>query len=114
MDGDTFDGMTHVAVWFGFGKRVVYQDFPERVRPLGYDAPERGEPGYAEATAKALEIAPVGSLVLLSSEGRDFNGRILARVTLPDGSLFDERIVAATPFATPKHAQEQLRELLAH
>ncbi len=56
-----------------------------RVRLLGYDAPEPREPGGPEATARAVELCPLGTVVRLESRGFDHFGRVLGSITLPDG-----------------------------
>ena len=54
-------------------------DSGERVRLLGIDAPERGEPG-ADAATSALREMAAGRRVRLERDGRDRWGRTLARV----------------------------------
>jgi len=82
VDGDTFDAL--VDVWLGFGSRVV--QFPERVRVLGVDTPERGQPGYEDALLFARQWLAKGD-VNLRVCGRDFNGRILSPATRGDEDL---------------------------
>lgn len=69
VDGDTFT--------------IDYRDEGEtKVRILGIDTPERGDPGYDEATA-ALKAMIEGKPVTLYYEGetrRDNFGRLLARI----------------------------------
>lgn len=58
VDGDTVD----LNIDTGFrGSRV------ERMRLYGIDTPERGQPGYAEATAYLAKLIPVGSSVVIQS-----------------------------------------------
>jgi len=74
VDGDTL----HV---------LLPNDREEKVRVLGIDTPERGECGYARATAFARRLA-AGRRVTLTTDPtqarRDRFGRLLAYVTLPD------------------------------
>ena len=69
IDGDTFV--------------IEYDGEPTSVRIAGIDTPERGEPGYEEAT-RALEGLIIGEEVKLTfadpSDKRDNFGRLLARV----------------------------------
>ena len=46
VDGDTVDVL--VETWIGFGSRPVLT--PERIRVLGVNTPERGQPGFQEAS----------------------------------------------------------------
>ncbi len=66
----------------------------EPVRARHFDTPEKGDRAKcdaeraraAEATAEARRLLPRGTAVLLSDLGRDRYGRLLATVTLPDGT----------------------------
>ena len=69
VDGDTVD----LIVDLGFTVSVNI-----RARLWGIDTPERGQAGYAEATAEAVRLAPEGLDVRLSSLGLDKYGRWLA------------------------------------
>lgn len=79
VDGDTLDMM--VDQWFR-----IYSH--RRFRVLEVDTPERGEPGWAEATAFGRSFAPVGTTVALRSHKSDSFGRWLAEVELPDGTSY--------------------------
>jgi endonuclease YncB( thermonuclease family) len=65
------------------------------VRVYGMNAPELHSAGGTESLAYAEEIAPVGTRVTLTSSSRDKYGRLLATITLPDGSDFATRMIAA-------------------
>lgn len=70
VDGDTVD----LLVDLGF------QIFTKhRLRLANINTPERGQPGWAEATARAAELAPHGSTVLLRTEKAQYDkyGRYL-------------------------------------
>lgn len=54
------------------------------VRLLGYDTPEVGECGYAQAAAKMVDLLR-GGVRLENRSGRDRYGRILAYVTSDEG-----------------------------
>lgn len=54
------------------------------VRLLGYDTPEVGQCGYAQATAKMASLLQ-GGVKLTNQSGRDRYGRILAYVTTNEG-----------------------------
>ena len=58
VDGDTVD----LRVDLGFGT-----SWASRFRLYGVDTPERGKPGYAEATAFCMGAAPVGADVRIKS-----------------------------------------------
>jgi micrococcal nuclease len=98
IDGDTLD--VRIA-----GRR-------ERVRLIGIDTPETVHPTKPvecfgpEASARAAELLPVGSVVLLRRdvEARDRYDRLLAYVTATDGTevnlaLVREGYAEAYPFA---------------
>lgn len=98
VDGDTVD----LEVSLGF--RVTFQD---RFRLYGVDTPERGMPGYAEATAFCMGSAPAGASVHIRSHRpemmhQDKYGRWLAVVTpgTADLSINDSLIAAglAVPY----------------
>lgn len=79
IDGDT--AILAVDVWANLTLTV-------HVRLDGIDTPEHGRPGAAEATARAGQIAPPQSLVTVatSKHPEDKYGRVLARITTPDGT----------------------------
>ncbi|UCH71466.1 MAG: hypothetical protein JSW62_03450 [Thermoplasmatales archaeon] len=77
IDGDTFD----VTGW-RWGDEIG-----TTVRPIGYDAPEEGEPGYDEATKKLRDIILNRKVILKNVTGIDhgclvcdvyYNGKNLA------------------------------------
>ena len=66
----------------------------DTVRLIGVDAPERGEPLYAEAAAFTRENLEGERVTLeLDVEEVDDYGRLLAYAYLPDGSMFNEALV---------------------
>lgn len=58
VDGDTIDA----TISLGF--RIYHKG---RLRMYGIDTPERGQPGWAEATAHLTNLIPVGTQVTLRS-----------------------------------------------
>lgn len=73
----------------------------EHIRVQGIDAPELHDAGGAAARDYANSIAPPGTLVTLTATKTEAYGRFLAKITLPDGSDFSERMIDsghATPF----------------
>ena len=77
VDGDTVD----LKVSLGFGA-----SWESRFRLYGIDTPERGQPGYTEATAFCNGAAPVGATVTIRSYKpeamrQDKYGRWLAEIT---------------------------------
>lgn len=72
VDGDT----VWLTVDLGFRMSAT-----TNFRSYGINTPERGEPGYAEATARANELAPAGFEVLVTTyKDPDKYGRWLAEV----------------------------------
>jgi endonuclease YncB( thermonuclease family) len=91
IDGDTFIAAVHV--WSSSGGTIA---IPERIRVLGVNTPEHGEPGFSEATAfteKWLEQG--GNSVILSHCKRDSLLRALAVVTRSDGHNLADDLIAA-------------------
>lgn len=80
IDGDTF------AADFDLGWGVWLHEVtgrPNRVRILGLNTPERGQPRYAEAAT--MLTALLGSQVWITSQKLDSFGRTLADVTTLEG-----------------------------
>lgn len=77
LDGDTFV-LYHVGV-----------TGEEHVRLLGYDTPERGEPGHREATEFTREWLLRGPFLLVACS-RDGFGRLLGSITRGGEVLGDE------------------------
>ena len=71
VDGDTVD----VLVDLGFS---TYSR--QRIRLYGVDTPERGQPGFKEATQLSELLASPGASVELSVHGKDKYGRWVADV----------------------------------
>src|SRR5438445_11499965 len=65
VDGDTVDVL--VETWIGFGSRPVLT--PERIRVLGVNTPERGQPGFQEARDYSETWLMKGALTLSGGEG---------------------------------------------
>jgi micrococcal nuclease len=82
IDGDTYQ-IAHAGAPQG-----------ESVRARHFDTPEKGDQAHceaervkaAEATAAARRLLPKGMRVLLADLARDRYGRLLATVSLPDGT----------------------------
>lgn len=93
VDGDTVD----VVVDVGFR---VHTD--QRLRLYGIDTPERGQPMFAEATARANTLAPPGSVVVV----RTFKtpgkyGRFLAYVYGPQDQRSVNDLLLEAGLAVP-------------
>lgn len=82
IDGDTYQ-IAHAGAPQGESVRARHFDTPEKGDRAHCDA-ERAK--AAEATAAARRLLPKGSSVLLADLGRDRYGRLLATVSLPDGT----------------------------
>lgn len=68
----------------------------ETVRIEGINAPELADkPAGQAALAYAKKLAPIGTKITLVSKRKDKYGRLLARITLPDGSDFSKRMFDA-------------------
>lgn len=80
IDGDTVD----LIVDLGFHLACA-----DRFRLVVVDTPERGQPGWAEATARCNQLAPVGTAVRIYTfkPYQDKYGRYLADVLVGDISV---------------------------
>jgi endonuclease YncB( thermonuclease family) len=88
---DWYDGDTchvHRGAWPGIAIHG------EHVRVEGLNAPEIRDAGGPASRDHAAALAPVGTLVTLTCTKQDKYGRLLARIVLPDGSDFSERMIA--------------------
>lgn len=75
----------------------------EHVRVQGINAPELSASGGYGSLNHAAELAPTGTLVTLTCSKQDKYGRLLAKITLPDGSDFGDHMIAdgqAAPYLT--------------
>jgi endonuclease YncB( thermonuclease family) len=79
IDGDTFEVSPNWKWGFKYG---------DRVRPLGYDTPERNQPGFEEATLKLKKLI-LGKKVRLSKIIKLSYGRLLCRVHFKGRDLAD-------------------------
>lgn len=91
VDGDTID----IDIDLGFGVHKI-----ERVRLAGIDTPERGEPGWADATAftAAWVAAHPDGLTIRSTKPRlyDKYGRYLAELRHRDDTVtINEALIAS-------------------
>lgn len=75
VDGDTID----VEIDLGF-----YNFSRQRLRLLGIDTPERGQPGYSEAK-QFVQDQLAGNQFTVRTEKAGKYGRFLAEVILPGG-----------------------------
>jgi micrococcal nuclease len=91
IDGDTF--IAKAYVWTTSGGEM---EIPERIRVLGVNTPERGQPGYAEATAFVQRwLDQGGNAVILHHCKRDSLLRALSVVTRSDGHNLADDLIAA-------------------
>lgn len=92
VDGDTVD----LAVDAGFHVTIN-----GRFRLHGVNTPERGRPGWAEATAYAVALAPPGTAVTVRTyQAHEKYGRFLADVHTPAGVWVNQALLGAG-HATP-------------
>jgi micrococcal nuclease len=82
VDGDTFVADLDLGwgVW-----RLEVTGAVSRIRVLGVQAPERGDPRWAEGKAFLETMLPVGSVCWVESMALDSFGRALCNVSLLDG-----------------------------
>lgn len=80
VDGDTID--------------VLIDGVTERVRYIGIDAPERGDPGYSRSTKYNADLVS-GEIVHLYADtsDRDKYNRLLRYVVLENGTLINFKLV---------------------
>lgn len=71
----------------------------DRVRLLGIDAPEKGEPFSDQATGRLKALTASGPLVLVSCQERDIYGRVLA--TVLSGEININRVLLQEGMALP-------------
>lgn len=89
VDGDTLD----LSVDLGF--RCMFTD---RFRLAGVDTPERGQPGWAEATEFLREKLSVGDEVVITTmkNPRDKYGRWLATIHAPgERNSINEQLISS-------------------
>lgn len=79
-DGDTF---TVANGWSWDGKSGEY------IRPLGYDTPEKGQPGYEAAKAKLVNLIQGKQVDVRDPASVDVYGRLLAHVYYNGVNLVD-------------------------
>lgn len=85
VDGDTVD----LRVDLGFKMWAE-----TRFRLYGIDTPERGQTGWAEATAEAKRLAPEGSFVIAETyKDGDKYGRWLALIEIEDGAVVNQKLI---------------------
>lgn len=78
VDGDTFD------ITVDLGLRITSN---QRVRLYGIDTPERGQPGFMEATTRLRELILDQTVVVRTIKPADKYGRWLADAYCPGGSV---------------------------
>ena len=87
VDGDTVD--MDVDLWFKFHAHM-------RFRLLGIDTPERGRPGYVEATQFNASHLPAGTVTKIQStkpQKYDKYGRYLVDIEMLDGRILNAVLI---------------------
>lgn len=94
VDGDTVDLMVDL----GFNVRLCH-----RFRLLNINTPERGRPGFKEATDRSNSLAPQGWPVRVETfpPGLDKYGRYLAVVSVSDHTRSINEILLEEGLAVP-------------
>ncbi len=83
VDGDTVDMSVTKVTDFGFGL-TLNGTYKGRFRLTIVDTPERGEPGWAEATAFCRKYLPIGTKTRVETyKSPDSFGRYLADIYVP-------------------------------
>ena len=90
----------------------------DRVRLIGIDAPERNEPGYAEAKEALKALLPLGTRVVieLGADTYDQYGRVLAYL-YHDGVFINQELLEggwATVLTIPPNTKYQALLYAAH
>jgi endonuclease YncB( thermonuclease family) len=83
VDGDTF--VATLDQGWGQFRYEIPGRVPCRVRILGYNTPERGQPDYVKAMSILGSLIPPGTTVWLNSYKLDSFGRALCDVELMGG-----------------------------
>jgi endonuclease YncB( thermonuclease family) len=86
-DGDTCYVHLHI--------RPGLEIHGQHVRVEGINAPELHAAGGTASRDYAKQLVPPGTLVTLTATKEEKYGRLLAKVTLPDGRDFSELMVQA-------------------
>lgn len=84
VDGDTID----VSLDLGFAMSTI-----QRLRLLGVDTPERGQPGFAQSTEELDRVLATGPLTVQTTK-RDSFGRWLARVWVGESTDVSRHMTA--------------------
>ena len=94
VDGDTLD----VDIDLGF-----YMTTRQRLRVNRIDTPERGQPGFHEATNRVKELCPVGGEVIVETHKTGKFGRWIAEITIEnvDGSINLSNLLLKEGLAEP-------------
>ena len=77
-----------IGVTDGDTVTVRHEGRPERIRLVGIDAPEHGQP-FGVLAKQAASVLAFGQDVTVRAVGRDRYGRTLAEVVLSDGRLLN-------------------------
>lgn len=86
VDGDT----VKLSVDVGF--RVTITD---TFRLYGLNTPERGQPNYAEARLRCMELLPIGTSVIVQTHKQDKYGRWLVDIPLIRETLIAEGLAVS-------------------
>jgi len=88
-----FTGLV-VKITDGDTIQVLHDGKPERIRLVGIDCPERGEPYSEQATQLTSDLA-ANQTVTIRPETTDRYGRTVAAVILPDGRDLSQELLRA-------------------
>lgn len=89
VDGDT----VKLAVDLGFRIEVA-----DTFRLYGLNAPEKGQPNYAEARLRCMELLPLGAKIEIITHKQDKYGRWLVDIPIIRETLLAEGL--AVPYMT--------------
>lgn len=96
VDGDTVDA----EIDLGFKVRTK-----QRLRLIGIDTPERGQPGYTEAATFVAEQLYGKDIMVQTFKVSKF-GYYLARIVLPDNRVLNDELIERG-LAKPYHGEKK-------
>lgn len=99
VDGDTVDVLVDLITQdIDLGFRIIlhiHETFEQRIRLYGINTPERGKPGYQEATDKLAELVYGKPLTCRTIKPHEKYGRWLASIATPDCPNVADAMIAA-------------------
>jgi endonuclease YncB( thermonuclease family) len=94
VDGDTVIMRVEKVQDFGF-RIIDRKEYTGRFRLAMVDTPERGEPGYEDATRAANRWAPVGESFPVTTYSEDSFGRWICDIMVEDSTTISELLLVS-------------------